>query len=158
MKPKVLAIAVELLATFTLYAVVNGQESPHKNLNLNCEVCHRATEWTDVRFNHDRTKFPLEERHRNVPCKSCHNIEDFSNVTSECASCHPDVHQAKMGNDCERCHGFKGWEVFNVEEIHANTQFPLMGKHTLVDCQSCHVNQQQGDFALLTSECVSCHQ
>ncbi|MFQ5638095.1 MAG: hypothetical protein ACE5IR_08900, partial [bacterium] len=91
-------------------------------------------------------------------CESCHNIENFSNVTAECNSCHQDVHQAKMGNDCRRCHSFQGWEIFNTEEIHTNSRFPLLGRHSLVDCQNCHPNQQQGDFALLTTECISCHQ
>ncbi|MFQ5638646.1 MAG: hypothetical protein ACE5IR_11705, partial [bacterium] len=63
-----------------------------------------------------------------------------------------------MGNNCERCHSYQGWESFNVEEIHTNTRFPMMGRHALVDCQSCHRNQQQGDYALLTTDCASCHQ
>lgn len=135
-----------------------AQESPHKQENLNCETCHVSTSWSQIRFNHDVTKFPLVDRHQEEDCTSCHNIEDFRTTSSDCFTCHEDVHQAKMGGDCERCHSFKGWEIFNVEEIHANTQFPMMGRHTLVDCQSCHQNQQQGDFALLTTDCVSCHQ
>ncbi|MCZ6819084.1 MAG: hypothetical protein O7G31_06280, partial [Calditrichaeota bacterium] len=63
-----------------------------------------------------------------------------------------------MGGDCEKCHSFQGWEIFNVEEIHSNTRFPMMGRHTLVDCESCHQTQQQGDFAMLTTDCITCHQ
>jgi len=135
-----------------------AQESPHKQENLNCETCHVSTSWKQIRFNHDVTKFPLVDRHQEEDCTSCHNIEDFRTTSSACFTCHEDIHQAKMGSDCEQCHSSKGWEIFNVEEIHANTQFPMMGRHTLVDCQSCHQNQQQGDFALLTTDCVSCHQ
>ena len=135
-----------------------AQENPHKNLRYNCEICHIATSWTEIQFSHERTKYPLEDRHKEVDCKSCHNIEDFSSDNSDCINCHQDVHQAKMGNDCERCHTFRGWEIFNAEEIHTNSRFPLMGRHTLVDCWSCHRSQQQGDFALLTTDCISCHQ
>ncbi|MFQ5823039.1 MAG: hypothetical protein ACE5JB_03190 [bacterium] len=154
-KSSIWIICVILLAN---YLIGMAQENPHKNLNFNCEVCHVTTSWTDIMFNHNRTKFPLEDRHKEVDCKSCHNIEDFSTIGSNCISCHQDVHQAKMGGDCERCHTVQGWEIFNVEEIHANSRFPLLGRHTLVDCWSCHQNQQQGDFALLTTDCISCHQ
>ncbi|MFQ5603738.1 MAG: hypothetical protein ACE5HS_10760 [bacterium] len=135
-----------------------GQENPHLNMQMNCETCHVAESWHKIRFNHNITKFELTDRHREVDCQSCHNIEDFAKVRSDCFTCHEDVHQAKMGGDCEKCHEPQGWEIFNVEEIHSSSRFPLMGRHTLVDCQSCHRNQQQGDFALLSTECIVCHQ
>lgn len=147
-----------VLFTFTCSSRAFAQKNPHKQENLNCEACHVTSSWRRIRFNHDSTKFPLFDRHREVDCQSCHNIEDFSKASSDCFSCHEDVHLAKMGADCKKCHTFQGWEIFNVEEIHANSQFPLMGRHTLVDCQSCHQNQQQGDFAMLTTDCISCHQ
>ena len=139
-------------------SVAFGTENPHKNMSLRCEACHISVSWDKVRYDHSKTKFRLEDRHREIDCKSCHNIEDFAMVSSDCSTCHEDVHQAKMGNDCQRCHDSKGWEIFDAEEIHANTRFPLMGKHALVDCASCHQNQGQGDFSLLTTDCISCHQ
>ncbi|MFQ5866243.1 MAG: hypothetical protein ACE5IW_13555, partial [bacterium] len=48
-----------------------AQESPHKNIKLNCEICHVAVSWTEVRFNHNRTEFPLQDRHKEVDCSSC---------------------------------------------------------------------------------------
>ncbi|MFQ5750968.1 MAG: cytochrome c3 family protein, partial [bacterium] len=153
-----LSFVIILLAFYYNIYDSLAQENPHKRLHLACEMCHVSTSWTDIRFNHNRTKFPLEDRHQEEECTSCHNVENFSQVSSDCNSCHQDVHQAKMGNDCERCHTLQGWEIFNTEEIHSNSQFPLMGRHSLVDCQSCHQNQQQGDFALLTTDCISCHQ
>lgn len=147
------------LLCFVMVTYLDAQENPHKNLDFNCETCHVTTSWNEISFDHNnRTQFELQGRHQDVDCQSCHNLEDFSKVSANCFSCHEDVHQAKMGSDCERCHEFRGWEIFNVEEIHANTRFPLMGRHNLVDCWSCHQNQQQGDFASLTTECISCHE
>ncbi|MFQ5769063.1 MAG: hypothetical protein ACE5HX_00900 [bacterium] len=147
-----------LMASYLKTGKTLAQENPHKNKNLNCAACHITSSWTEIRFNHNRTKFQLLDRHQQVDCKSCHNIEDFLEINSDCNNCHLDVHQAKMGGNCDRCHTFQGWEIFNVEEIHSNSQFPLIGRHTLVDCWSCHQNQQQGDFTFLTTECISCHQ
>ncbi|RMF67901.1 MAG: hypothetical protein D6743_04160 [Calditrichaeota bacterium] len=148
---------------FVLVCLVTGtpgfsQQNPHKNLDMNCETCHVEQSWSIIRFDHSTTRFELLDRHREVACRSCHNIENFSEASSNCFSCHEDIHEAKMGGDCEKCHTFKGWEIFDAVEIHQNTQFPLVGKHALVDCQSCHRNQLQGDFSMLTTDCIACHQ
>ncbi len=149
---------------FTLFVILIAfggtlaQESPHVKMETPCETCHLTGSWNRVRFFHDKTNFPLLDRHKDVDCKSCHELEDFSKVSPDCIACHDDIHQAKLGSDCQRCHTERGWEVFDVEEIHETTQFPLMGAHSLVDCQSCHKNTMQGDFALFASDCIDCHQ
>lgn len=61
-----------------------------------CLNCHGYSDWSADRFNHDRTAFPLEGKHREVACAKCHSpvvqgeityiqykIDDFS-----CESCH----------------------------------------------------------------------
>lgn len=131
---------------------------PHKVLALPCETCHVATSFKDIRFDHDTTDYPLQGRHQGVACLSCHNVENFGEVTESCVSCHQDVHQAKMGNDCVRCHSSDAWLIFDAEEIHAQTRFPLIGRHVLVDCQRCHPGMPEGDFALNTISCERCHQ
>ncbi len=157
--PKVICtLVIVVVVNCTLPVCGIAQESPHKNMNLNCETCHITLSWDKIRFNHNQIRFELLDRHREVECESCQNIENFSKVRSDCFTCHEDVHQAKMGGDCQKCHSQQGWEIFNVEEIHSNSRFPLLGRHALVDCQSCHRNQQQGDFAMLTTDCISCHQ
>ena len=145
-----------LLITISLQ--VFAQENPHKKLTFDCAVCHTTSSWTEVRFDHNQTDFFLEAQHANLACKECHDLENFQLQSSDCAACHADVHQAKLGNDCERCHKSSGWEIFDVEEIHLDTQFPIMGRHSLVDCWSCHKNTMQGDFAVLSADCNSCHE
>jgi hypothetical protein len=54
--------------------------------------------------------------------------------------------------DCSVCHSTTQWAgaVFS----HANTRFPLVGRHTAVSCASCHVG---GVYVGLATTCVSCH-
>ena len=127
-------------------------------MKMACETCHSTSSWTNIRFDHSKTTFPLFDKHAMADCQSCHNVEDFSRADANCLSCHQDVHQASMGGDCERCHTSGGWEVFDTEAIHENTVFPMMGQHNLVDCWQCHINAMAGDFALQSTDCISCHQ
>lgn len=135
-----------------------GTESPHEQLKNDCESCHTSTTFRDVEYDHGRTDFNLEGRHAAENCLSCHDVRDFSLAKSECTSCHTDVHEAKMGLDCARCHSSASWSVFDVDDIHLSTRFPVMGRHVTVDCQSCHPTMPHGDMRATTIRCVDCHQ
>ena len=132
-------------------------ETPHKNLELECDKCHAVSEWKEIMFDHTKTGYFLEGQHKSLGCRVCHDIADFGKVKSNCGSCHLDIHQGKLGPDCGRCHGFDGWRVFNSIAIHSNTTFPLMGAHTRLDCKACHISEIEGEYSFLKSECVSCH-
>lgn len=133
-------------------------DSPHKRLARSCEACHVATSFKDIRFDHDTTDFSLEALHEGAPCLACHNVEDFSRVDDRCVTCHTDIHRDRMGPDCARCHTPRGWTVFDSEEIHAPTNFPILGRHTLIDCLACHPGSPTADFRRVWTECVDCHQ
>lgn len=133
-------------------------ESPHKKLKRSCEACHTPSSFTEIRFDHDETGFPLEGGHNDVACLSCHSIEDFSKVEKSCATCHNDVHRGKLGVMCERCHLPQGWAVFDAEEIHAETNFPVMGRHSKLDCEACHKGIGTAEFHQARSQCVDCHE
>jgi hypothetical protein len=47
--------------------------------------------------------------------------------------------------------------VTDAEEIHAETNFSSMGRHLLLDCESCHPGMPEADFRRTASECISCH-
>ncbi|RMD93664.1 MAG: hypothetical protein D6814_15355, partial [Calditrichaeota bacterium] len=151
-------ILLMTLLTIGLSASAQAQQSPHKHLTFSCESCHVPTSFREIHFNHSKTGFLLEKRHAGVNCTSCHDIKDFSQVEKTCFSCHDDIHEAKLGGNCEKCHTTAGWNVLDAEQIHAQTNFPLMGRHVLVDCQSCHRGFPNGDLALKTTRCESCHQ
>lgn len=39
---------------------------------INCVRCHNSNKWQDMQFDHSKTKFPLDGKHKNVDCNKCH--------------------------------------------------------------------------------------
>lgn len=148
-----------------LFALVAGaQHSPHGNqLSIDCSECHTTGNWlinpTLSTFNHANTGFELDGQHLQIDCKMCHlslNFVDEKGKT-ECVSCHLDVHQQNLGEDCSMCHTPKSWIVTNINEIHANSRFPLVGSHATADCFECHLSENLLAFRPMGVECIDCH-
>ena len=133
------------------------QDVHEGSLGEKCETCHSLTKWTDVRFDHDRdTKFPLTFAHETVQCKDCHTTNAYEESPgTDCAACHlnDDPHQGQLGEACETCHNPAGWQE-SVAFDHDITRFPLLGLHTLVPCEECHVDSE---FRTADLACASCH-
>ena len=110
-------------------------------------------------FDHSETGFPLNGAHAGVSdCMSCHGDLEFAKVGVACADCHTDVHRQEFGMDCQVCHTPESWN--NQQDVfmqHAALGFPLTGVHASADCQSCHINQQQNEFAAVSTQCYTCH-
>ena len=140
------------------FSSVKAQENPHGDQKLTCEDCHTSISWEDIHFDHEATHYKLESAHVRVSCSDWHALDDFSAVRRECLSCHTDVHEAKLGSECVRCHSPSRWEIFDTEEHHRDTRCPVMGRHNLIDCGSCHANLEEGDFTRGTTDCVDCHE
>jgi len=144
---------------------VNAQDnitSPHgSEMKIACETCHTTLDWNDVpqfKFNHDQVGYPLLGEHKFAECRSCHISLVFNQVGINCGDCHTDIHKGELGNRCESCHNSKNWENRQqIFEDHNQTNFPLVGVHANLDCESCHINEQQRQFANLSVECQSCH-
>ena len=156
----VLIVALFALGAAGVVAVAQKgsiHESPHKVLVRSCEKCHVATSFKDIRFDHNETEFAVDGHHDKVKCLDCHSIEDFTRVEASCASCHTDVHRQQMGPYCVRCHSTEGWSVFDSERIHASTNFPIVGRHLVLDCESCHEGMTIYRFRQTPSRCVDCH-
>lgn len=141
--------------------VVAGK-SPHGETDIDCQVCHTTSSWkmpaAGVGFQHDRdTDFALDGHHRSADCSSCHAGMVFRIEQRECFDCHVDAHQSELGFDCAGCHEPESWQPLGFYDQHALTRFALVGQHTTTDCQSCHVNQQEGEFAGLSTDCMDCH-
>ncbi len=126
-----------------------------------CAQCHNTSSWATTNFNHNLTKFPLTGGHVAVGCATCHVNNQFANLSTACVSCHlkdlqgatnPNHVAAGFPQDCTLCHSTANWTsaTFN----HNSTKFPLTGKHTSVECASCHVNNQ---YATLSTACANCH-
>jgi nitrate/TMAO reductase-like tetraheme cytochrome c subunit len=123
-------------------------------------TCHQTDDWKNIKqnsFNHDKTAFPLTGQHKDVQCKKCHTSLIFNETKKDCNSCHADVHQQTVGNDCERCHTTTTWVVQNVNQMHAQTKFPLRGSHAQLDCFECHKSTSKLRFDPMSSECFDCH-
>ncbi len=131
-----------------------------------CETCHDTVLWTDGKFDHSTTGFPLTGTHTVPPrlCTDCHVNNNYSLNSTLCYSCHqkdyagttnPAHAAAGFPTTCELCHDTTVWtdSTFN----HNNTPFPLTGSHTVPPrvCTDCHVN---GNYTTLPTTCIGCHQ
>ncbi|RPI28942.1 MAG: hypothetical protein EHM61_03365 [Acidobacteria bacterium] len=136
-----------------------------------CRSCHVSSGWRSVRdgwvFNHDTTKLPLRGKHVGVACRSCHPNSNFSQDLphQKCADCHrKDPHQAQFRTaerdpDCGQCHSVEGFKpaVYDVKK-HAETRFPLEGKHGDTPCAKCHVPKgPETVYRIDGTRCVNCH-
>ena len=157
-------LATNLVAVLSLFGLtglgtVLAQEIPHEEVNFECETCHTTETFAEVEFDHSElTQFPLEGRHTGVNCTSCHDLKDFAVAKNDCASCHTDIHEAKLGDDCIRCHSPQSWNRFDIFDIHEETNFPIMGRHSMLDCESCHFGFPIGDLSHTDSRCIACHE
>jgi hypothetical protein len=143
---------------------VFSQKTPHgSKLQIDCAVCHTTGNWKvnslTSTFDHSKTAFDLQGQHQQIDCKMCHLSLSFLDEKgqNECASCHLDVHQNTLGNNCAMCHTSKSWVIEDVNEIHFNSRFPLIGAHANADCFDCHLSDNLLQFRPLGVECFDCH-
>ena len=163
--------------TFRQYADVPFSEcsschdDPHQNHLLNhCSECHTEQGFDEfrgrVRFNHNRTDFPLKGKHQQTDCASCHTLDAAPRVlfqdrtgiqTSDCIQCHEDTHDGRFGNACANCHQEESFtSIKNLDQFdHSLTEFALLGKHQQVDCRDCHTESFLDPLPHNT--CASCH-
>ena len=122
-----------------------------------CETCHAEKSWKSVTFNHDKdTKFNLEGIHKKLLCNDCHR----SGLTKlkdkvDCYDCHKanDVHKGEQGKQCDQCHSVQGWNK-ELSFDHGLSAFPLMGQHSVIVCEECHIDR---DYKKTDKECNACH-
>ncbi len=142
----------------------NTTNPPHatSGFGTDCATCHSENAWEPATFNHDIEHFPIysgEHQGEWDQCNDCHtNPNDFSVFT--CITCHanPETNEQHVGVNgyayssplCLACHPTGSTEgMFN----HNETNFPLTGSHTSVDCLECHAAGFEGT----PTECNACH-
>jgi hypothetical protein len=109
-----------------------------------------------VSVDHDRTGFPLRDRHASIPCAACHAGERYRHTPTQCVACHApdDAHGGSRGPACAGCHGTAGWKTAKFDHAR-ETGFALVGRHARVDCAACH---RSGDLkAPVPKVCSGCH-
>jgi hypothetical protein len=123
-----------------------------------CASCHSTSSWTETKFNHARTGFPLEGKHAQARCKACHPVDFQRSVPASCAGCHLDLHAGELGGRCEGCHDPASWKSRFPADAHRFTGFPLVGRHAALPCGECHFTEAAGRFSRAASGCAACHQ
>lgn len=138
------------------HACKSCHEDVHKGeFGSRCTDCHDTIRWSNAKFDHDKTDFPLRGAHRKVACAACHLTPDHSAAPTKCIGCHAadDVHKGRFGNECEKCHNEVRWDGVNFDH-NRDTDFPLRGSHVKVECVVCHTD---GLSAPLPTQCAQCH-
>ena len=142
----------------------------HGAFAARCDSCHVTSGWSEVRtsraFDHDTTKFPLKGKHAGLECSKCHKTADFKTPVAHarCLDCHQDQHNGQFvartdGGDCGACHTETGFRpsTFTVA-MHAQSKFPLQGKHHDVECAKCHKPAgKQTNYHPAWGRCDDCH-
>jgi len=131
------------------------KDDKHKaTLGEACADCHTERNWTEARFDHAKTDFPLRGKHDEIECKSCHKSAVFKDAPSACNACHKkdDEHKGSLGEACGDCHDERNWKRSTFD--HAKTEFRLLGKHLRTKCQDCH---RDTDFKRTPTDCFACH-
>jgi hypothetical protein len=138
-------------------------EDPHENrFGKDCTGCHSETGWKAVRlddFDHGRTRFALQGKHRQVDCDKCHGKpRKYRGLEFDsCNDCHEDPHKGRFApQKCESCHSVEGWQrVEGLRENHPGVK--LVGGHAQVACKDCHDRGNDREPSKGT-RCASCHE
>jgi predicted CXXCH cytochrome family protein len=146
-------------------------QDPHRGaFKQRCEECHETEVWKRVRssngFDHATTKFPLDGKHRDVPCLKCHPDSNFKTPVAhkKCMDCHKDQHKGQFlhradGGECGPCHTAADWHKSTFTEAsHKDTPYPVTGKHKGVACAKCHLGTGlDTDYHPKFKACLDCH-
>jgi hypothetical protein len=137
-----------------------------------CETCHADHRGRGLnptvdalnKFDHAILGFSLVRHivdYSGTPlnCTGCHTGADFKFEAATCAHCHGghdagfmERHLRAFGQECRACHdGADAMTAFD----HAQTQFPLDGKHVDVECAACHTPRVAPQEA--PTQCAACH-
>jgi hypothetical protein len=129
-----------------------------------CELCHDTVLWTNGKFDHSSTGWPLTGFHlTSTQCNQCHVNNNYKLTNTACVACHqtdyngttnPPHAASGFPTGCQMCHDTVNW--MNATFDHASTGWALTGFHTGVQCAMCHVNN---NYSLTTANtvCSSCH-
>jgi hypothetical protein len=148
----------------------NCHTDPHKNqFGPDCRQCHNDLSFHTIKgisnFDHSKTAFRLEDKHRVVPCASCHKTNLTDPLKHDrCTDCHADYHNSQfmqqgVVEDCADCHSTKGYNLTSYTiERHTLSKFPLQGSHLATPCIACHKKQDTlWNFRNIGLKCIDCH-
>ncbi|RMF46089.1 MAG: hypothetical protein D6755_07090 [Anaerolineae bacterium] len=166
---------------------ITSQSGAHGRLPdpQTCRTCHHEHRGRDYdmtaaarkAYDHELTTFSLvrhqvDYQARPMQCTACHRESDFAPQAALCQDCHQQAdaafieqHTRDFGQPCLACHdGLDTLAAFD----HAQTAFPLEGKHADAQCSDCHTDTaahvaadaRPGSttaFQGLSADCNACH-
>jgi len=147
----------------------NCHTDPHHNqFGQTCTQCHNVESFHVLNgnqtFDHSKTRFRLEDKHKQVACKKCHINRVTDPVRHDkCMDCHKDFHEGQflvrdLKPECSKCHTTKGFtETSFTFELHNNGPFRLEGGHVTAKCAGCHKKKDKWSFRNIGKVCVDCH-
>ena len=126
-------------------------------LGRDCAACHEPAAWRRLSYDHDKTAFPLHDRHAQIACAACHFGDRYKSTPRECVACHEpdDVHHGDRGAKCADCHNTRGWKNSRFDHL-KETGYALEGVHERIACNDCHRSGNLKDN--LPHDCSGCHQ
>lgn len=141
-------------APSTCYACHKKDDNHKGRAGESCTDCHTDNDWKEIRFDHNKTKYPLRGKHAEVACKDCHAQDRYKSTPLDCYSCHKkdDKHKGQEGTKCDECHNERTWKKTPFD--HNKSRFPLVGKHETTECKKCHTTPAFKDAPM---DCYSCH-
>src|SRR5216684_2183868 len=121
-----------------------------------CQLCHDTTLWTNGKFDHNTTTFPLTGFHTTVACANCHVNNNYTTLPTDCYGCHkanydattnPNHTSVGFPTTCATCHTTASWlgATFN------HTWFRI--PHHNAQCSDCHSNSANYQVFV----CTVCH-
>ncbi len=162
--------------------VMNESLGFHGKLNGECRICHadHTGKTGDIRrldseiFNHNLARYPLDGKHSELSCSECHVLAGSESINErtryinlcfeQCSDCHKDPHREQFNKTCDHCHSEKGWKDRWLVDSHGEgTPYPLLGKHSAVECTGCHPLPRNGTilagarFSDTPTNCDTCH-
>ncbi|MEK7774074.1 MAG: hypothetical protein AAB307_06965, partial [Deltaproteobacteria bacterium] len=147
-----------------LAAKIKSNRGLHAKYTEPCIKCHSDHKGRSYRmialekdkFNHDRTEYPLRDRHTDVSCRKCHKTEgSYAGLSQACISCHKDEHNKQLDADCGKCHNIKGWKDIKKFNHAIGAAYALTGKHLDIKCEKCHAQGKYKPVAF--KSCADCH-
>ena len=94
------------------------QDVHKRTLGTGCDSCHNTRDWKDWDFDHDKTSFKIDGKHKKLKCIDCHNTPVRTKVVlaASCISCHEkdDKHDGAFGPQCDHCHVGLTWKTIKV--------------------------------------------
>ncbi len=135
-------------------------DDAHKGkLGKKCHKCHSESGWKKIKFDHDKTDFPLKGKHEKASCESCHPDNRHKDTPKKCYACHAinDAHKGRYGKQCQKCHKEDDWSEPYFDH-NKKTKFKLRYRHTKVLCDSCHTHKTGSIFKKHPGkQCIACH-